>query len=234
MHLAARYADGRAAVTQRRHRATSAPTRSRSMSNGAQHVWPYAELARADDDNGRIVLRRRQAMRASGSISSSEAAPALREAAPRSLQGRARMASKAAALVAALAVAAFALAARVPRSACRSRPSRSRAIMPARYQRADRRHRLVAGRGVHRLLRRQRRGRAHSQRSWRYRLMADADIAVKDEVWVTIVDASFPNAFALPDNSIVVTDDLIAAGRTSRRTRRRASPTRSATSSTAT
>src|SRR5262249_20372636 len=32
----------------------------------------------------------------------------------------------------------------------------------------------------------------------------------KDDVWVTIVRAPFPNAFTLPDDSIIVTDQLIA------------------------
>ncbi len=43
-----------------------------------------------------------------------------------------------------------------------------------------------------------------------YRLMATSNVPQREQVWVTIVDAPFPNAFALPDNSIVVTDDLIA------------------------
>ena len=42
------------------------------------------------------------------------------------------------------------------------------------------------------------------------RLMATSNVPQREQVWVTIVDAPFPNAFALPDNSIVVTDDLIA------------------------
>jgi len=43
-----------------------------------------------------------------------------------------------------------------------------------------------------------------------YRIMEQSNVPMKDDVWITIVDAPIPNAFALPDNSIVVTDDLIA------------------------
>jgi predicted Zn-dependent protease len=48
-----------------------------------------------------------------------------------------------------------------------------------------------------------------------HRIMAASNVPHRDEIWITIVDAQlpdgspFPNAFALPDDSIVVTDDLI-------------------------
>jgi predicted Zn-dependent protease len=40
--------------------------------------------------------------------------------------------------------------------------------------------------------------------------MDASNVPQRDEVWITIVDAPIPNAFALPDNSIIVTDELIA------------------------
>jgi predicted Zn-dependent protease len=43
-----------------------------------------------------------------------------------------------------------------------------------------------------------------------YRIMNAADVAQREAIWITIVEADFPNAFALPDESIIVTDDLIA------------------------
>ena len=48
-----------------------------------------------------------------------------------------------------------------------------------------------------------------------YRMMQASNVADRDEIWITIVSTDqipdpFPNAFALPDNSIIVTDDLIA------------------------
>ena len=46
-----------------------------------------------------------------------------------------------------------------------------------------------------------------------YRMMAASNVPERDDIWITIVDAPFPNAFALPDNSIIVTDDLIQLAR---------------------
>jgi predicted Zn-dependent protease len=42
-----------------------------------------------------------------------------------------------------------------------------------------------------------------------YRIMERSDVQGRDDIWITIADAGFPNAFALPDNTIVVTDELI-------------------------
>jgi Zn-dependent protease with chaperone function len=42
-----------------------------------------------------------------------------------------------------------------------------------------------------------------------YRIMEASAVPERDAIWITIADASFPNAFALPDNSIIVTDELI-------------------------
>jgi predicted Zn-dependent protease len=43
-----------------------------------------------------------------------------------------------------------------------------------------------------------------------YRMMEASGVPQRDEIWISLVDAPIPNAFALPDNSIIVTDDLIA------------------------
>jgi len=42
-----------------------------------------------------------------------------------------------------------------------------------------------------------------------YRIMERSNVPERDQIWITIADAGFPNAFALPDNSIIVTDELI-------------------------
>jgi predicted Zn-dependent protease len=42
-----------------------------------------------------------------------------------------------------------------------------------------------------------------------YRMMEASNVPQRDAIWITIVDASFPNAFALPDDSIIITDDLL-------------------------
>jgi predicted Zn-dependent protease len=42
-----------------------------------------------------------------------------------------------------------------------------------------------------------------------YRMMEISDVPQRDDIWITVADAPIPNAFALPDDSIVVTDDLI-------------------------
>jgi Zn-dependent protease with chaperone function len=42
-----------------------------------------------------------------------------------------------------------------------------------------------------------------------FRMMEASSVPQREDIWITIADADFPNAFALPDNSIIVTDELI-------------------------
>jgi Zn-dependent protease with chaperone function len=203
--MRARYADGRAA-TASDIECSLTPNGVVLNLAGAHQTWPYAELARADDGNGRLIIKRRPDT-GERLILDPEAAPALRAAAPGLFTARAQGVERPTTL-AAVTATAWALAATflvgVPIAAA---PIAD--VMPARYreQIADISWSQVGGFMEYcddsdeaaRLL-----------NDAAYRMMTAADVPQRDAVWITIVDAPFPNAFALPDNSIIVTDDLIA------------------------
>ncbi len=203
--MCARYADGRAATASDIECSLTPDGVVLSLA-GAHQTWPYAELVRADDGNGRLIIKRKLDT-GERLILDPDAAPALRAAAPGLFTARAQGVERPTTL-AAVAATAWALAATflvgVPIAAA---PIAD--VMPARYreQIADISWSQVGGLMEYcddsdeaaRLL-----------NDAAYRMMTAADVPQRDAVWITIVDAPFPNAFALPDNSIVVTDDLIA------------------------
>ena len=201
-----RYADGRAAVTHAVECDLGMGADALTFRVGdTQHTWPYADLRRADDGAGRIVLKRRPD---TGERLYFEpgAEDDLRIAAPELFRGRA-FGIESIPVVGALTAAAWSLAALfllgVPLAAD---PIAS--AIPTRYREqigdiswsqveafteqcddSDEASRIL--------------------NDLAYRIMTTSSVAQRDEIWISIVDAPFPNAFALPDNSIIVTDDLI-------------------------
>jgi len=168
-------------------------------------AWDYAGLARADDSNGRIVLRRK---RDTGErlMLSAEAEGALKLAAPHLVTARAQ-GVEGVRTVGGLVALAWSLAAAFLIGVPYAADPMARA-MPAKYrtQIAD-----ISWSQVNAFT-------AHCDdadnatailNDLAYRIMETSNVPDRDEIWITIADADFPNAFALPDNSIIVTDELI-------------------------
>lgn len=204
--MVARYADGRAAITREATCEFGADALTLSASD-ARVSWAYADLQRADDGGGTIILRLRADTGERITLEGKDARQALRQAAPALFKPRAQ-GVESPVLVGGLAAAAASLASLclvgVPMAA-----EPIARVLPPHYQDqiGD-----IAWSQVDALASYcdDSDEAAAILNALATRLMGAADIAVKDEVWVSIVDAPFPNAFALPDNSIVVTDDLIA------------------------
>jgi len=199
-----RYADGRTAVLQ--DAVCELGPQGVAFNVGAAAMeWSYADHRRADDNNGQLILKRRPDT-GEPLILDAEYAPALRIAAPR-LFGNAAFGVESPVVVASLAGAAASLAAvflfGVPMLA-----GPIADIMPGRYRdqisdiswsqvnaftdycdNSDEASRIL--------------------NDVAHRMMTAANVANRDDIWITIVAAPFPNAFALSDNSIIVTDQLI-------------------------
>lgn len=204
--MQARYADGRAAVTHPAECDLGMGADALKFCVGeTEHIWSYAELRRADDGASRIVLKRRPDT-GERLYFDADASVDLRIAAPELFQPRA-FGIEGLPVVGGLAAAAWSLAALfllgVPMAA-----EPIAGAIPARYreQIGD-----ISWSQVETLTS----PCADSDEASRilndlaYRIMTTSNVAQRDEIWINIVDANFPNAFALPDNSIVVTDDLI-------------------------
>ncbi len=206
----ARYADGRAAITKPASFDIGADALTIEAA-GVRLTWAYAELRRADDDNGEIMLKRTPDTGERLIFAAGDAAEALRAAAPNLFTPRAQ-GVESRALVGGLTGAAFCLAAAfligVPLAA---EPLAQ--IMPAQYQQQ-----------IGAIARAQVEGMSDAcegdeeanilltDLAFRFLQASHSpNIALRDSIEVTIVSAPFPNAFALPDNSIVITDQLIAA-----------------------
>lgn len=203
-----RYADGRAAVTRDAECDLGVGADTLTFRVGdATHTWSYADLRRADDGAGRVILKRRPDTGERLYFEAGAEAD-LRIAAPELFAGRAR-GIEGPRTIGALTAAAWSLAALflvgVPMAA---EPLAD--AVPARYreQIGD-----VAWSQLGPPLINQCDDSNEAARilnDLAYRIMTASGVAQRDEIWISIVDAPFPNAFALPDNSIVVTDDLIA------------------------
>jgi predicted Zn-dependent protease len=202
--MRARYANGRSAVL---HEAECelGPAHVTIVENGRTHVWEYDEIARADDNNGRITLRLKPDNGARLYLDAMHedvlraASAQLTTPRAQGVEGRATLA--------AVIVAAWSLAGTfligVPLLAdpiSRALPDRYRAqiadiswsqvdAFTSHCDDADAATQIV--------------------NDVAYRLMEASNVAGRDSIWITIADADFPNAFALPDNSIIVTDELI-------------------------
>lgn len=208
--MQARYADGRAAILHPANAEFGAEAVSFAV-GGARHDWPYAELRRADDDNGLIMLKRTPDT-GERLIFDDDARAALKAAAPALFKPKAH-GVESPAVVGWLAGAAASLAAiflvGIPMAA-----------KPIAHALPDRYQQQIAG-----IARSQMEGLTdYCEGVDQAELTLDnlllrfidaspsrEDDALRPIVNVTMVHAGFPNAFAMPDDTIVVTDQLIAA-----------------------
>jgi Zn-dependent protease with chaperone function len=203
--MQARYADGRAAVFHDVE-VEFAPEKLVIRRGDAALEWAYGDLGRADDKNGYVVLKLKKPDTGERLMFGDwyddqlyAVAPHLAKPRAQGVEGRAT--------VAALAVTAWSLAAAFLIGIPYAAEPMARA-MPEKYrtQIAD-----ISWSQVNTFT-------AHCDdaddatqivNDLAYRIMERSNVAGRDDIWITIADADFPNAFALPDNSIVVTDELI-------------------------
>jgi beta-barrel assembly-enhancing protease len=210
--MQARYADGRVALTTEIV-CQFGPEALSFEIGGEPQVWPYKRLARADDNNRSLVLKRKadSGERVSFDLA---AKPALRLAAPNLFRPRARgiesLATFGAIFASAWLLAGVFLVG-VPMAA-----GPIADIVPPRYRErvAD-----IAWSQVEEAMFRcddsyEGEEAEYILHDLAQRMMLAANVPQREEVRVLIYDPyteiAFPNAFALPDNTIVVTSDLIA------------------------
>jgi beta-barrel assembly-enhancing protease len=202
--MQARYADGRAAVTHDAACEIGHETITVRVGE-ATHVWRYDELARADDGNGRIVFKRTPDT-GERLFFDGEAKGVLKLAAPKLFTPRAQGVERPRVLIGVVA-AAWGLAATfligVPLAAA---PLAGAVPAPYRAQIADISWSQV---GAFTDYCDDSDDAARILNDMAHRIMAASGVARRDDIWITIVDAPFPNAFALPDDSIIITDELI-------------------------
>lgn len=202
--MRALYANGRAAVIHEAECDLAGDALSFS-SGDMMAVWPYAELRRADDGNGRIILKRKPDT-GERLIFEHEMKDGLRAAAPGLFSKRA-MGIERPVVIASLAGVAFAVAAAfligVPMA---SGPIADAMPVPYREQIAD-----ISWSQVNALTDYCDDSDEASRilNDMAHRMMRAADVPQRDDIWITIVEAPIPNAFALPDDSIIVTAQLI-------------------------
>lgn len=199
-----RYADGRAAVT---HDIVCdiGPEALAFELEGVRHLWIYADLRRGDDANGAVTLKRKPDT-GERVVLGPEAAALLRQAAPALFKPQARGVERPI-VVAGIAGVAYTLAAAfligVPLAA-----GPIADVMPAPYraQVSDISWAQVetftdycdtSDEG------------ARVLNDMAMRMMTASNVPNPDSIWIIIVDTPIPNAFALPDGSIIVTDGLI-------------------------
>lgn len=204
--MRARYADGRSAIFRDIEAELDADELIFRTDAGEQR-WLYADLARADDGNGRIVLRKKKNDDGERVQFDAEADPVLKALAPHLFKPAAHGVEGARTL-GAVTVFAWSLAAvfllGVPFMA---EPIATN--MPPKYreQIAD-----ISWSQVNTFARTcdDSDQAADILNNLAYRMMETSNVAGRDDIWISIADADFPNAFALPDDTIVITDDLIA------------------------
>lgn len=201
--ILARYADGRAAITY--DASVELGAESLTIQVGDQtHVWAYAELRRADDGSGRIMLKRKPD---TGERLMLHQESELQTHVPDLFKPRA-FGIEGLPVVGGLVAAAWTLAATfligVPLAAA---PLADVIPERQRNQIAD-----ISWSQVNAFTNYcdDSDEAARILNDVAYRMMEASNVPRRDDIWITIVDAPFPNAFALPDHSIIVTDDLIA------------------------
>jgi Zn-dependent protease with chaperone function len=203
--MQARYADGRSATIQDASWEASGEGIV-FVVNGASHAWPYAELARADDNNGAIIIKRKPDTGERLTLDA-DAAAVLKAAAPLLLRPSAR-GVESWRVIGVVAAAAWSVAAvlliGVPLAAgpiANAMPNAWRGqiseiswsqvnAVTATCDDADAATAIL--------------------NDLADRLMQRSHLPQRGHVYVTIVRAGFPNAFAMPDDTVVVTDQLIA------------------------
>lgn len=204
--MQARYADGRAAVFADVE-VTLAPEKL-FIRHGERTIdWDYADLARSDDKNSRIVLRQKRKPDTGERLmlggwyddELKAVAPHLMKLRAQGVEGRLT--------VAALVTLAWSLAGAFLVGIPYAADPMARA-MPEKYrtQIAD-----ISWTQVNNFTAQCPDSDEAAQilNDLAYRIMERSNVPERDEIWITIADADFPNAFALPDNSIIVTDELI-------------------------
>ncbi len=204
--MQARYANGRAAIFTDVELTLAAD--KLSFRYGEQSVeWPYEDLARSDDKNGRIVLRLKKKPDSGERLMLGDwyddelkaVAPHLMKPHALGVEGRRT--------VGGLVALAWSLAAAFLVGIPYAADPMSRA-MPEKYrtQIAD-----ISWSQVNNFTAQCDDADDATQilNDLAYRIMERSNVPERDEIWITIADAGFPNAFALPDNSIIVTDELI-------------------------
>ncbi|MGE0827955.1 MAG: M48 family metallopeptidase [Hyphomonadaceae bacterium] len=172
--------------------------------HGAEHIWPWSDIRRADDFLGPPILRREPDAGERVTLNE-EIAAAVREAAP-ALFKRPRTpwlliaglsttaASLAALFLFALPMLAHEIAPRLP-------PAYTRQLSQLAQSQVDAITSECAVGDV---------GPGHAALlDLLDRLAAAADVP-RESVYINLVSAPFANAFAMPDGTIVVTDKLIA------------------------
>jgi beta-barrel assembly-enhancing protease len=203
--MQARYADGRAAIFTDVDVELQPEKVVIRRADGVSE-WAYADLARADDKNGRIVLKRKRPDTGERLMLDGAYRDELRAVAPHLLRPHAQ-GVEGLVTVAALVTLAWSLAGGflvgIPYAAdpmARAMPERYRTQIAeiswsqvnqftAQCDDADEAAEIL--------------------NDLAYRMMEASNVPNRDEIWITVADAGFPNAFALPDNSILVTDELI-------------------------
>jgi Zn-dependent protease with chaperone function len=174
---------------------------------GARHSWAYSELRRADDGNGRIILRQRKQDTGERLTLEMDAAGALRLAAPHLFTARAQGVEHPG-VVGGVMAGAWSLAALflvgVPFAA-----DPIARYMPAQYREQIGDVAWAQVNAISEICDDSDEAEAILN-GVAYRMIEASGVPQRDEIWISIVDAPMPNAFALPDNSIIVTDDLIA------------------------
>lgn len=202
--IRARYADGRAAVTHDAMVELGGDALTIRLTD-ATHTWEYAQLRRADDGGERFMLKRKPDT--GERLMIEDDVEALRAAAPSLFTPRA-MGVEGWPVVASVAAAAWSLAGAfligVPLAA---QPIADRVPDRFRAQLADISWAQVNGFTEYCDDSDE---AAAILNSVADRIMMISNVPHREDVWITIVDAPIPNAFALPDRSIIVTDDLIA------------------------
>jgi len=201
----ARYADGRAAMLRDAQVELGGDALTIIVGE-ARHVWRYADLRRADDNNGRISLKRKPDTGERLNLDINAAA-ALRVAAPSLFTARAQ-GVEGPIVIGGVLACAWALASifliGIPYAAdpiARYMPPQYRAqIADISWTQVNSMTELCDDSDE----------AAAILNGLAYRIMERSNVGVRDAVWITIVDADIPNAFALPDESIIVTDEIIA------------------------
>lgn len=202
----ARYADGRAAITHPARVDFGAEALSFQTSNVVA-TWAYADLARADDGAEHIVLKRKPDT-GERIILDLSAADALRAAAPALCTPRAQ-GVESPRLVAGLAAAALSLAAAfligVPLAA-----DPIAHVMPQGYR--DQISQLAWAQirsSMQECAGPENANGLGALFSLTNRLDANFDPETRNSIEIYVMRAGVPNAFTLPDDSIVITDQLI-------------------------
>jgi Zn-dependent protease with chaperone function len=204
--MKARYADGRAAVFTDVEIAFTPDNLVIVRPNERTLAWEYADLSRSDDHNGRVVLRRQKPDTGERLMFDEVFDDQLAAAAPQLMKPRAQGVEGRRTVIA-LATLAWSLAGAFLIGIPFAADPMARA-MPEKYrtQIAD-----ISWSQVNAFTAQCDDSDEAAQilNDLAYRIMERSNVPERDDIWITVADAGFPNAFALPDNSIIVTDELI-------------------------